>query len=104
MVGFNQIFGWRSTSPDRWKTLLVHETNHARNVDPHTPIENYKSEFRAYWVAEYRTVADLDARARRIKEHVLRDYPAIRAAYDADPAVKTAIDGHTRPDGNVTNT
>jgi hypothetical protein len=102
-VGTNRIFGSRSASADRWKTLLVHETNHARNVDPATPIESYKSEFRAYWVAEYRTVANLDERARQIKEQVLRGYPPIKAAHDADPAVKTAIDGHTRPDGNLTN-
>ena len=54
-------------------------------------------------MAEFRTIADLDARARAIKEHILRDYPLIKAPYDADPAVKTAIDAHTRPDGNITN-
>ena len=104
MVGFNRIFGRRALSVERWRTLLVHETNHARNVDPSTPLQNYQSEFRAYWVAEFRGVSDLDERARQIKAHVLRDYPLIRAAYDADEVVRRAIDGHTRPDGNITNT
>lgn len=101
--GTTDIFGKRSLSVDRWKTLLVHETNHAVNPDPTTPLENYKCEFRAYWVAEYAGVEDLADRARQIKEHVLADYPAIAAAYHSDPAVKAAIDAHTTPDGNLTN-
>lgn len=101
--GQSNIFGFKNLTIDRWKTLLVHETNHARNPDPTTPLENYKSEFRAYWVAEYRVVADLDERARQIKTHVLNDYPEIKAAYDADEAVRNAINAHTRPDENITN-
>ncbi|MEW5958058.1 MAG: hypothetical protein AB1801_10065 [Chloroflexota bacterium] len=101
--GTSKIFGLRSLSLSRWQTVLVHETNHARNPDPTTPVERYKSEFRAYWVAEYRGVADLDQRAREIKTHILRDYPQIKAPYDSNRAVKRAIDAHTRPEGNVTN-
>lgn len=101
--GSNIICGQRSLSLERWQTLLVHETNHARTPDPTTPLESYKSEFRAYWVAEFRTVANLDERARQVKAHVLRDYPPIRAAYDSDAAVRMAIDAYTRPTGNITN-
>lgn len=103
VIGKPDIYGFKRLSLDRWKILLVHETNHARNVDPTTPLENYKSEFRAYWVAEYRTVEDLDERARQIKAHVLNGYPLIKAAYDADETVRNAIDAHTRPDDNITN-
>jgi hypothetical protein len=101
--GTGHICGHRSLSLNRWKTLLVHETSHARNPDPTTPLLNYKSEFRAYWVAEYRVIADLNERARQIKGHILFSYPAIKAVYDADATVKAAIDAHTRPDGNITN-
>ncbi|MBN1316570.1 MAG: hypothetical protein JXA42_13925 [Anaerolineales bacterium] len=103
VVGEPNIYGFRRLTLDRWQTLLVHETNHARNVDPSTPLENYKSEFRAYWVAEFRGVEDLDERARQIKAHVLNGYPLIKAAYDADETVRNAIDAHTRPDDNITN-
>jgi hypothetical protein len=82
----------------------VHEANHALNpTDLTDAVKRYKSEFRAYWIAEGRAIADLDQRARKIKEHVLRDYPVIKTAYDSDPAVKTAIDSITRPEGDVTN-
>lgn len=106
-VGFQatttDICGMRTLSVDRWKTLLVHETNHALNPDYSTPLIQYKSEFRAYWVAEFREVADLDQRAQQVKAHILANYPAISAAYNSDEAVRNAIDAHTRPDGNVTN-
>ena len=97
------IFGFRSLSVDRWKELLVHETSHAVNPVPSTALEKFKGEFRAYWVAEYRNVEDLDERARLIREHILRDYPVIKSAYDSDPAVKTAIDAYNRPEGDLTN-
>jgi hypothetical protein len=97
------IFGKRTLSVERWKMLLVHETNHAVNQPFSNALERYKSEFRAYWLAEYRGVADLNDRARQIREHILRDYPIIKTAYDSDPAVKTAIDSYTRPEGDVTN-
>jgi hypothetical protein len=102
-LGRMEIFGKRSLSVDRWKTLLIHESNHALSPDPTTPIERYKSEFRAYWVAEYAVVEDLDSRASQIKAHILADYPIISAPYNSDAAVKTAIDAHTRPEGNLTN-
>jgi hypothetical protein len=101
--GTTDVFGLRSVSVERWQMLLVHETSHAMNPDATTPVERYKTEFRAYWVAEYRQVEDLDARAAQIKEHVLGGYPRISAPYNADPEVKEAIDAHTRPDGNLTN-
>ncbi len=103
IVGSNIICGFRRLSLDRWQTLLVHETNHARNPDPTTPLLNYQGEFRAYWVAEFRSVADLDVRAAQIKAHVLAGYPEISAAYNADATVKAAIDAYTRPTGNITN-
>lgn len=43
-------------------------------------------------MAEFRAVENLDERARLIKEHVLKDYPDIRAAYEADQGVRQAID------------
>ena len=97
------IFGKRTLSVERWKMLLVHETNHAVNQPFSNALERYKSEFRAYWLAEYRGVSDLNDRARQIREHILRDYPVIKTAYDSDPTVKTAIDSYTRPEGDVTN-
>jgi hypothetical protein len=87
-----------------WKTTLVHETSHAANpADRTSQLESYKSEFRAYWVADYANVADPDARAAQVKARVLRDYAAINDAYNSDPAVKTAIDSYTRPEGDVEN-
>ena len=97
------IFGKRTLSVERWKTLLVHETNHAVNQPFSNALDRYKSEFRAYWLAEYRGVSDLNDRARQIREHILRDYAVIKTAYDSDPAVKTAIDSYTRPEADVTN-
>ncbi|HXQ71524.1 MAG TPA: DUF4157 domain-containing protein, partial [Pyrinomonadaceae bacterium] len=97
------IFGFRSLSVDRWKDLLVHETSHAVNPVPSTPLERFKGEFRAYWVTEYRGVEDLDERARQIREHILSGYPVIKAAYDSDPDVKAAIDAYNRPEGDLTN-
>jgi hypothetical protein len=97
------IFGFRSLDIERWKSLLVHETSHAVNPVPSTPLETFKEEFRAYWVAEYRDVADLDERARQIREHILRDYPEIKSAYDSDPKVQAAIDAYNRPEGDLTN-
>ena len=101
--GMTDIFGKRSLTVDRWKTLLVHETSHALNPTPTTPLERFKEEFRAYWVSEYRNVVNLDERARLIREHILRDYPPIKAAYDSDPAVASAIDLYDRPEGEMTN-
>lgn len=101
--GMTDIFGKRSLTVDRWKTLLVHETSHALNPTPTTPLEDFKEEFRAYWVAEYRNVENENERARLIREHILRDYPRIKAAYDSDPTVKAAIDAYNRPEGDVTN-
>ena len=101
--GYSDIFGRRSLSVDRWKELLVHETSHVVNPTPTTPLENFKEEFRAYWVAEYRGISNLDERARLIREHILRDYPSIKSAYDADPAVAAAIDLYDRPEGDLTN-
>jgi len=101
--GTSNIFGWRRLTIARWRTLLVHETNHARNANPSTPLDNYKSEFRAYWVAEYRGVANLNSRASQIKAHILRDYVDIRTAYNSNATVKAAIDAHTRPDANTDN-
>lgn len=101
--GTNMILGLQSLDIARWQTLLVHETNHARNLTPADQLENYKTEFRAYWVAEYRGVSNLDDRARQIKAHILADYPTINGAYTTDAVTRAAIDAHTRPDGNVTN-
>ncbi|MCP5108116.1 MAG: hypothetical protein GY950_32310 [bacterium] len=103
--GTNRIFGLRTNSLARWSTLLVHETNHNVNADPGGgSIAAYKGEFRAYWVAEFRHVADLDMRAAQVKAHILRDYPAIKANYDTNAIYKGQVDAHTRPDGNVDNT
>jgi hypothetical protein len=102
----SKIFCLRSNSLPTWKTLLVHETNHALNADaahPGASFERYKGEFRAYWVAEYRNVADLNVRSQQIKAHILGGYPLLNNRYNADAAFKVQVDGHTSPDGNVTN-
>ena len=101
--GTNMIFGLRTKSVDYWKTILLHETNHARSGDSVTTVERYKDEFRAYWVTEYRSVANLNTRAAQIKAHILGNYAIISTPYNTIPAVKTAIDAHTRPDGNQDN-
>jgi hypothetical protein len=102
----SHLFMKRSMSLSRAKEILVHETNHA--INPHVTattdaLERYKTEFRAYWVAEFRSVTDLDERARLVREHILSLYPIIKTEYDAKPAVKTAIDSYTRPEGDLTN-
>jgi WXG100 family type VII secretion target len=106
-VGFqngNAIFGQKGLSEARWKTLLVHETNHVLNpFDKSDVIARYKSEFRAYSIAEYRSYGNTDLGAAVVKQHILRDYPIIKTAYDSDPKVKKAIDEHLRADGDVTN-
>jgi hypothetical protein len=98
------IFGMKSDPVAEWKVTLVHETSHAANpADRTSQLESYKTEFRAYWVADYANVADLDVRAAQVKARVLQDYAAINDAYKSDPAVKTAIDFYTRPEGDVLN-
>jgi hypothetical protein len=99
----NIICGRVSLSLDDWRILLVHETNHARNPEPTTPLGHYQHEFRAYWVEGYASEEDPDERARLIKAHILDNYPPIRAVYDADRRVRQAINAYTRPTGNVTN-
>ena len=105
-VGFasdNTIFGKRSRSVDQWENTLVHETNHVLNpVDTSNSTAWYKGEFRAYWVANYREGTDAE-RGKQIREHILSTYPAIKHAYDTDPAAKRAMDAYVKPDGDVTN-
>jgi hypothetical protein len=104
--GTSWLFVARGVTVARMREILVHETNHAMRLDEGedaNSIERYKDEFQAYWVAEFRSVADLDDRARQIREHILRDYPALRARYDTDDDFKAEVDAHTRPDGNVVN-
>ena len=106
--GTSWLFVSRTVSVARMREVLVHETNHAMRLDEGShgsaeSIERYKDEFQAYWVAEFRDVADLDDRARQIREHILRDYPALRSRYDSDDDFKAEVDAHTRPDGNVIN-
>jgi hypothetical protein len=101
----NDIFGSRTHPAEEWETLLVHETSHV--VNPTPPVSNlldkYKSEFRAYWVAQFRGVSNLDQRAKKVKRHILHDYSDIREAYNKNLDIKIAIDEHTRPDGDLTN-
>jgi hypothetical protein len=104
--GTSWLFVARGVTVARMREILVHETNHAMRLDEGEDadsIERYKDEFQAYWVAEFRSVADLDDRARQIREHILRDYPALKARYDTDDDFKAEVDAHTRPDGNVIN-
>jgi hypothetical protein len=103
--GTSKIFGLRNLPLARWKTLLVHETNHAINRGDHpgASFEEYKNEFRAYWVAEYRGVINLDIRAQQVRAHILGGYPLLNNRYNNDAAFRTQVDGHTRPEGNVTN-
>ena len=102
----NHLFIKRSVSLSRAKEILVHETNHAINpavASNADTLGRYKTEFRAYWVAEFRSVSDLDERARLVREQILREYPIIKSDYDSKPDVKTAIDSYTRPEGDLTN-
>jgi hypothetical protein len=101
--GSSNIFGVRAQSVRAWRGLLVHETNHALNLDAETPLERYRSEFRAYWVSHYSHMTDLDERAEAIRAHILASYPDISAVYEADAEVRRLVDAHTRPDGNVYN-
>lgn len=104
MPGTDDIFGRRADPVEEWKLTLLHETSHALNPPPSlTPLERYRSEFRAYWVVDFRDVEDPDERATLIKKHILRNYPILSGPYNDDEAVRTAIDGITRPDGNTTN-
>ncbi|HEY0987545.1 MAG TPA: DUF4157 domain-containing protein, partial [Kofleriaceae bacterium] len=108
-AGFQQsgyLFGLRSQTPEYWRTILVHEMNHAVNRDADTAptsFARYKGEFRAYWVSEYTRVADLDERARQIKAHILGNYPDLNAQYTSNAGFRRQVDGHTRPDGNLDN-
>ncbi len=104
----NYIIGDSALSTARWREILVHETGHAINPQtnddtPEHALDRYRSEFRAYWVAEFRGVADLDERARQIRAHILSAYPRLNGYYTANADFKTAVDAHTRPDGNVLN-
>lgn len=102
------VFTARSVAVERVKSIFVHEVNHAMRGDHESDnnassLARFKDEFQAYWVAEFAGVADLDDRARQIKAHILRDYPALQSRYASDADFKKQIDGHTRPDGNVLN-
>ena len=105
----NHIFIARAATVDRARTILIHEVNHAMRLhegghtDAADSFDRYQDEFQAYWVAEFRGVADLDERARRIRTHILGGYPALRARYDTDEDFKELVDNYTRPDANVLN-
>lgn len=106
--GTSWLFVSRSVSVARMREILVHETNHAMRLDEGSDeaansFERYKDEFQAYFIAEFRAVADLDDRARQVREHILRDYPALAARYATDPDFAALVVAHTRPDGNVLN-
>jgi hypothetical protein len=111
-LGFNvpgstDIYGRNSASLDRWMTILTHEGNHALNTLPANPtaVDYYRSEFRAYWVAEFANIVNEDDRAEAVKDQILNSgvYPYITEAYNTDPDVQAEIDAITRPDGNLTN-
>jgi hypothetical protein len=106
--GTTWLFVARGVGVARMRTILVHETNHAMRLDEGSTeaadsFERYQDEFQAYWVAEFREVADLDDRASQIRAHILRDYPAVRGRYDTDEDFKALVDAYTRPDANVLN-
>ena len=105
----HDIFIARTAAVDRAKNILIHEVNHALRfheaggTDPANSFARYKDEFQAYWVAEFRTVPDLDDRARQIRAHLLASYPALKGRYDTDADFKELVDNYTRPDANVLN-
>ena len=106
--GTEWLFVSKTVTVTRMRQILVHETNHAMRLDegprPATDsFDRYKDEFQAYWIAEFRGVADLDARAGQVRQHILRDYPPLGARYNTDNAFKALVNGHKRPDGNVLN-
>lgn len=97
------IFGSRKHRVEDWALLLVHEANHVVNPPVKNILDKYKSEFRAYWVAEFREISNLNERAKQVKKNILHDYVDIRDAYNKDLDVKVAIDAYTRPEGDLTN-
>jgi hypothetical protein len=102
------LFASNAVSVARMRSIIVHEANHAMRLDEGShdaadSLDRYKDEFQAYWVAEFRDVADLDDRARQIRAHILRDYPVLSARYNSDEDFKALVDAHTRPDANVLN-
>jgi hypothetical protein len=96
---------------------LVHETSHILVADygehPGTKLsagsfDRYRDEFRAYFVAphsNFAAIADEDARAIAIRDHMVGtsagtgSYSDLDAAYWAQPAFKAQVDAHKRPDG-----
>ena len=103
------IFVARTLSVESVRSTLVHEVNHGLRGDKDSDndaasIARYKDEFQAYWVdGGFNSEPDLDKRAEAIKQHLLRDYPAIKGKYDSDEDFKKQVDNHKRPDGNVIN-
>jgi hypothetical protein len=103
-VGFaigSNLVGSKTADAERWKSLMCHEVNHLVNNDNATKpdsVERYKGEFRAYFLAEYSSVKDEAQRAKDVRAHILRDYPALKNKYDTDADFKKQIDAHAKPD------
>ena len=106
--GTSWLFVARAVSIARMRQILVHEANHALRLEEGShssaaSFERYQDEFQAYWVAEFRSVTDLDDRARQVRTHIMASYIDLKARYDTDADFKTQVDAYTRPDANVLN-
>ncbi|MFD3165810.1 WXG100 family type VII secretion target [Herpetosiphon sp. NSE202] len=91
-----------SSTPEH---TIVHEINHALNKPSTDTLSYYESEFRAYSVDGNRMsqIQDPQARAVAIRNHIVKNYPNVKHAYDNDPAVRAKIDAMVTAGGNLTN-
>ncbi len=107
----------QTSDVDGLKTTLIHESSHAINAVQdlrnamtynHT-FATYLSEFRAYWVADFGSIADLEQRADTIRQHIIRNYAGIQTALAFEMGrgnmwLHDRIWETRRPEGNTTNT
>jgi RHS repeat-associated protein len=100
------IFYSSTASLGYMKDTLMHEINHDLNGgDWSNVVGRYITEFRAFYVAEFRNVQDPAARADQVKAEILGSdaYSAIKEAYDNDATTRMLIDSIRTPSGNVDN-
>ncbi len=80
---------------DESVNMLIHEINHSVNIQPADPlagVADFKEEFRAYWVAQYRNVAHLPTRTGQIFNHIMANYGYISGPYNSNLFSHNAID------------
>lgn len=98
------------TSDENLMDVLAHEASHVAVFQygeggAAGTWENYKDEFRAYWLQQ-----DSDwsqdppsAKWKKIRDHVIKNYPYIKDSYQKDAGFKLKVDAYKAPSGfNVT--